>query len=268
MQSGYWQELATTDFQGLDPESTVALLPVAAVEQHGPHLPLATDAIICGAIVERALARLGDRPTLLALPPLSVGHSLEHSSFAGTLTVEAETLLAGWLAVGESVARAGCRKLLILNTHGGQTGLVDLAALRLRASARMLVVRGNYFAFGTPPGLFEHNELAHGIHGGAVETSLMLHLRPELVRQERLDDFRGLNTDMATGNTVLGAEKPVGFGWMSEDLHPAGTVGNATLANADSGRRYLEHIVTRLVTLVEETAATPLSVLDREPAGQ
>jgi len=259
--SGYWQDLTTTDFSGLDAETTIALLPVAAIEQHGPHLPLATDAIINEGLVAETLKQLGERPSVLVLPAMTLGHSLEHTDFAGTLSLEAETVLANWLAVGESVARAGLRKLVILNTHGGQTGLVDLVALRLRVGKNMLVVRGNYFAFGTPPDLFEHNELAHGIHGGAAETSLMLHLRPDLVRSDRLDDFRGLSGEMAGQNLVFGAEKPVGFGWMSQDLHPAGVVGNAKDADAERGAAYLEHLAGRMVTLLGEVADTPLSRL-------
>lgn len=259
--SGFWQDLATTDFDGLDPESTVALLPVAAVEQHGPHLPLATDAIINEAIVAGVLKRLGARPTVLVLPAMPVGHSLEHTDFPGTLSLEAEAVVQNWLAVGESVARAGLRKLVILNTHGGQTGLVDLVALRLRASQKMLVARGNYFSFGTPPGLFERDELAHGLHGGAAETSLMLHVRPDLVRNDRLDDFRGLGAEMAHRNEMFGAEKPAGFGWMSQDLHPSGVVGNARDADAGRGAAYLEHLVGRTLTLLTEVADTPLDTL-------
>lgn len=263
--SGYWQDLTTRDFAALDPEDTVALLPVAAIEQHGPHLPLATDAVICEGIVAESMQRLPDRPTVLVLPALPVGSSLEHTEFAGTLSLDPEILMASWTAVGSSVARAGVRKLVILNSHGGQTGLVDLVALKLRVEWRMLVVRANYFKFGMPEGLFDHDELAHGIHGGATETSLMMHLRPELVRTDQLQDFRGLSRDMAARHTWLGAEKPVGFGWMSQDLHPAGVCGDATLADAERGAVYLSHLADALVTLITELAQTPLSMLDRSP---
>jgi creatinine amidohydrolase len=259
--SGYWQDLTTLDFARLDPEGTIALLPVAAIEQHGPHLPLATDALINAAIVTTALQRLTDQPTVLVLPAMNIGSSLEHTGFAGTLSVDAETVMAGWKAIGASVARAGVRKLVILNTHGGQVALVDLVALALRVEQQMFVARANYFSFGTPPGLFETDELAHGIHGGAVETSLMLHLRPDLVREEAIGNFEGLPGAMASGNRVLGAEKPVGFGWMSQDLHAAGVCGDATRGDAQRGAAYLEHLAGCLVTLLIEIADTPLSVL-------
>ena len=263
--SGYWEDLTTLDFAQLDPEGTIALLPVAAIEQHGPHLPLATDAIINEAIVSESLRRLPDHPIVLVLPAMTFGSSLEHTAYAGTLSVNAETLMASWNAVGASVARAGIRKLAIFNSHGGQTALVDLVALRLRVEQRMLVARVNYFAFGTPPGLFEEDEIAHGIHGGAVETSLMMHLRPELVRQEALQNFHGLGQAMADNKNLLGPEKPVGFGWMSQDLHPAGVCGNAEKADPKSGAAYFDHLSGSLVSLLLEMADTPLSILDRAP---
>lgn len=261
VQSGYWQDLTTRDFAEIDPESVVALLPVAAIEQHGPHLPLATDALINEGIVRGTLSRLPKSPTLLVLPPVNVGHSLEHTDFPGTLSVSLEALLGTWVDIGRSVARAGIRKLVFLNTHGGQRGPVDIAALRLRAECGMLAVRANYFAFGAPSGLFDERELRHGLHGGDAETSLLLHLRPDLVRVDALDAFVGLPEQLASRGTLLGPEKPVGFGWMSQDLHPAGVCGNAAAADADKGEEYLEFIVDALLRLIVEVGETALDVL-------
>jgi len=259
--SGYWQDLTTRDFDRLDAEATVALLPVAAVEQHGPHLPLATDALINAGVVTRALELLPAGPCLLVLPALTIGHSLEHRAYAGTLSAEAESLLALWGQVGASVARSGVRRLILFNSHGGQSALVDLAAVRLRAEHRLFAVRASTFAFGAPEGLFDREELAHGLHGGEVETSLMLHLRPDLVRREALADFHGLPAQMAAAGGLLGPERPVGFGWMSQDLHPAGVCGNAAGADAERGRVLLDHLAGCLVRLVGEVLALPLGVL-------
>ncbi|HET8698144.1 MAG TPA: creatininase family protein [Gammaproteobacteria bacterium] len=261
VQTGYWQDLATTDFARIDPEQTVALLPVAAIEQHGPHLPLSTDAVINDGIVRAALERLPPRPAVLVLPALTVGTSAEHLSFAGTLSLTPDTLAAAWAQIGACVARAGVRKLVIFNTHGGQKTVVDQVALRLRAEHGMLVARASYFALGSPPGLFDAREAVHDIHGGEIETSLMLHLRPDLVRQDELRDFKGLPHELAARNTLLGAEKPIGIGWLSEDLHPAGVCGNAARADAKRGAEHLAWLADRLVTLLGEVAATPLAVL-------
>lgn len=258
MRSGYWQDLTTADFDSLDLSSTVAVLPVAAIEQHGPHLPLSTDAIINAGLIEQMLAILGKTPTVLVMPPLSVGYSLEHTNFPGTLCAEAETLLALWCGIGRDVARVGIRKLAILNTHGGQKALVDLAALRLRAECGIAAARANYFSFGMPEGLFQSDEIAHGIHGGEVETSMMLHLAPELVRKDALRDFASRSSELARSNSMLGIEKPVGIGWLSEDLNTDGVCGNAAGADADRGRQYLEYLARRFVILLEELAALEL----------
>jgi creatinine amidohydrolase len=260
VRSGFWQDCTTADFAGLDAERTVALLPVAAVEQHGPHLPLATDALINEGLVRATLA-LQPAATLFVLPPMTIGLSTEHAAYPGTLTVADHTLADAWTDVGRSVARAGVRKLIILNTHGGQKALVDLVAVRLRAELSMLAVRATYFAFGSPPGLFAGNELAHDIHGGEVETSLLMHLRPDLVRTEALADFRGLPHELAQRHQWLGAEKPIGIGWLSGDLNEAGACGNAARADAKRGAAQLEHLAAALARLVAEVAATPLSIL-------
>jgi len=261
VRSGYWQDLTTTDFGRVDPEATVALLPVAATEQHGPHLPLSTDAVINDAIVRAALERVAGPAALLVLPPQNVGLSPEHTSFAGTLSIRDATLLDAWTDLGRSVARTGVRKLIVFNTHGGQKSLIDLLAMRLRTELGMLTVRATYFAFGALPDLFDPKEIVHDIHGGEVETSLMLHLRPDLVRTSALTDFAGLPHDLGAKNRLLGAEKPVGIGWRAEDLNPAGACGNAGRADGRRGAQHLAYLAERLAALIGEVAATPLTIL-------
>lgn len=263
LRSGNWWCLTTRDFAALDAERTVAILPVAAVEQHGFHLPVATDAVISDGIVDGMLTELADEPDIcvLVLPAQNVGDSLEHTAYAGTLSADSEHLIALWTDIGRSVERAGVRKLVIFNSHGGQVPLIDIVARRLRAELEMLVVRASYFDFGVPPELFADDEIDHGIHGGEVETSLVLHLRPELVRQDALRDFRALTHEMADSHELLGPERPIGFGWMAQDLGEAGVCGNAEAADAVRGAQLLEHLAQRLATLVREVAETPLSIL-------
>ncbi len=251
----FWHNLTTQDFAGLAAERLVALLPVGAIEQHGPHLPLGTDTFLAEALSRAVMQRVPH--DLLVLPTLSIGHSLEHVDYAGTLTIAVEPLLSCWLEVGRSVARAGIRKLLILNAHGGNVPLVQLAALRLRQELGLLVARGNYFAFGQPPGLFDQDELRHGLHGGELETSLMLHLHPALVRRERAPTVTSLAHRLGRDNRQLGVERPVGFGWMGQDLDASGVSGAAARADAERGAALFAHLTGCLTELVGELQALP-----------
>ncbi len=256
--TAFWQDMCTTDFARVDAVRTIALLPVAAVEQHGPHLPLSTDAVINEGIVRLMMQRLPADSSVLVLPALTVGDSLEHTAFKGTLSVDLQALLGLWLSIGHSVARAGVRKLVIFNSHGGQRAHVDQVALRLRMDCGMLVVRAHSFALGVPTGLFDDDELIHGLHGGAVETSVMLHLRPDLVRQDALADFPSTGRTLTARGGVLGLEEAAGLGWMMQDVNLDGACGNATAATASKGERLLDHWADRLVTLLGEVAQHPL----------
>ncbi len=247
----HWQDLTWTDFANL-PARTVAILPVAAIEQHGPHLPVSVDATINAGILARTLEL--SPPNVLALPMQSVGLSVEHIRFAGTLTLSAETLIAVLTDIGRSVARAGVRRLVILNSHGGQPQVVDIVCRRLRAD-RIFAVGCMPGRLGLPPGVtLSRNEQAHGIHGGLVETSLMLHLRPDLVRMEKAIDFRSAWLAKEARNTILSPEGGVGFGWETQDLHPAGALGDAASATAALGAEILEHQASRLVQLLAEVS--------------
>jgi creatinine amidohydrolase len=246
-----WQDLTWADFRAL-PDDAVAVLPVAAVEQHGPHLPVSVDATINAGILARALALLPEGATVLALPMQVVGLSVEHVRFPGTLTLSAETLIAVLTEIGRSVDRAGVRRLVILNTHGGQPQVVDIVCRRLRASD-MFAVNCMASRLGLPPDIvLSPDEQRHGIHGGLVETSLMLHLRPDLVRMDHAADFRSAWLDREAGTLLLAPEGAVGFGWETQDLHPAGALGEAKAATAAMGGAILEYQAERLALLLEE----------------
>lgn len=265
MPSGYWQDMTTLDFAGLDAEATVALLPVGAIEQHGPHLPLATDALIAEELARQVLDLLPEAASVLVLPAQSIGDSGEHAAFAGTLDLEPETLIRAWTEIGRAVRRAGPRKLVILNSHGGQPQAVDIAAQRLRRELDMLVVKANTFRLGLPEGLFDRDELAYGIHAGAIETSVMLHLRPELVRRDRLADFPSLSREMEGSFALLGPGRVASFAWAAQDLNPDGACGDARQASAEKGRAVFNHWARSLAGILEETARFPLSSLRDGP---
>ncbi|MHA1537892.1 MAG: creatininase family protein [Alphaproteobacteria bacterium] len=260
-----WRELTTEDFAGLDAETTLALLPLAAIEQHGAHLPLSTDADIADGVIARTVERLTGDFELLILPRLDIGLSPEHADFPGTLTLEPETMIAVLREIGAGVADAGLRKLVLFNTHGGQSRILDIAAQALRRSRKMLVVSVNLYRLWRAGELFAEEEIRHGIHAGALETSIMLHLRPDLVRREAIADNPSLSAGMASDYRRLAPFGEVGFGWQTQDLNPTGAVGDARLASAEAGKKLVEQAALAASELLGEVARLPLSTLKDRP---
>lgn len=246
-----WVDMTTTEFARLPPE-TIAVLPVAAVEQHGPHLPVYVDACLNAGIVERAAAMLPEDLPVTFLPMQPVGKSNEHLAFPGTLSLSMDTIVGLWTDIAESVARAGVRKLVILNSHGGQPQVAQIVAREMRVRRRMLVVCANSFDLGMPEGAFSVEELRHGIHGGAYETSMMLALRPDLVQMEKAEDFVPLSVLMARDFRFLSPEGTAQFGWQTQDLHASGACGNALEADEAHGRDCLAMQAEALVALLGE----------------
>jgi creatinine amidohydrolase len=259
--SRYWQDLTTKEFASLDAERTIAVLPVGAVEQHGPHLPVWVDSAINYGIVERAVPKIPDDLSVLVLPLMPVGKSDEHMAFPGTLSLSAETLIRVWTEIGESIHRTGIRKLVLFNSHGGQPQIMDIVARDLRVRLKMFVVTCSWFSTGLPPGLFPPSEVEHGIHGGAIETSMMLHLRPDLVRQAERRKFDSLSIEMAQEFKYLTPEGKVGFGWQTQDLNLFGACGDATDADAARGGALVDHAARCLVELLGEVDRFPLDAL-------
>jgi creatinine amidohydrolase len=254
-----WSTFTTRDFS----PDRIAVLPVAAVEQHGPHLPVGVDTLIAEAYLARVRAMLPKESAAVFLPVQAVGASDEHRAFPGTLTLSPQTALAAFIEIGESVARAGIRKLVIVNSHGGNTALIDLAARQLRVRRDMLAVHCSWGRFGYQAGLFPDAELTHGIHGGEIETSIMLAAYPQLVRREKIADFRPATYAMERDLAWLRADVPVGFGWMTQDLHASGAVGDASRATAEKGGAALDHGARAFVALLDDVARFDLT----KPAG-
>jgi len=260
-----WCEMTSADFAHVDPDRWVAVLPVGAVEQHGPHLPLMVDAAINIAILDRALARTPAALPVTALPTMWVGRSEEHLEYPGTLTLSAETLRRQWYELGSSVARAGVRKLLIFNSHGGQIQVGQIVARQLRIDHDMFVAAVSWPQLGLPDGLIDADERRHGIHAGAVETSLMLALHPEHVRMGEAADFTPLTERAGDDFPILMGLGAAGFGWQAQDLHPAGAAGDAARADAVTGEAVLDHVAGRLVALFDEMVRWPLAHLKDGP---
>ncbi len=262
----HWQDLCWRDFSSL-PAQTIAVMPVAAIEQHGPHLPLSVDATINAGVLERALRIAGADTSVLALPMQSVGLSVEHVRFPGTLTLSAETLIAVLAEIGRSVRRAGVRRLVFLNSHGGQPQVIDIVARKLRAEG-LFAVNCHWSRLGLPESVTPNDvELRHGIHGGLVETSIMLHLRPDLVCMDRASDFRSAWLEREATNSVLTPEGMVGFGWETQDLNPAGALGNAAAARAETGAAILDHAAARFAQLLDEVRKLDVETWMRSEPG-
>lgn len=265
----YWHEMASTDFKGADTASWIAVLPVGAIEQHGPHLPLATDMLIGEHLLEAALAMMPDDVPVTALPFQAVGKSNEHISSPGTLTLSWRTALQAWIEIGESVHRAGVRKLIVVNSHGGNAALVDIVAQELRVRLDMLVVAASWMRLGVPEGLFGGEERAYGIHGGDIETSLMLHFRPDLVGRARAGNFRSNEQDFRNDFKTLRAHGPVSFGWKAQDLNAKGVVGDAAAATAGKGRALAAFQAAAFVDLCKDVHGFDIARLwraDEEPS--
>jgi len=262
--SRFWAELSTRDFEAARASGlaarTVAVLPVAATEQHGPHLPLAVDATLLQGVIDAALPQLAAELPVLFLPPQAVGLSTEHRSYPGTLTLSPATLLALWTELGECVARAGVRKLLLLNGHGGNVAPMDIVARELRQRCGLLVYSSSWFGLPLPEhvhGLFTPEEHRFGIHGGEIETSMMLHLAPRQVHMAHAQRWRSASQDRAERHALLGNGRSAKMGWAIEDYHPAGAVGNAAAATAEKGRAVLEAAGQALAQLLAELDRLP-----------
>lgn len=266
--SRLWADLVTTDFDHMALPRAIAVLPLAATEQHGPHLPLSVDTDLVNGVLAASLAHLPTDLPVFFLPTQALGYSPEHSAFAGTLTLKAETLMRVWTEIAESVAATGVRKLLLLNSHGGQVGLLDLVARDLRARLGMLVYSANWFdlplklASGEDAAaLFSAQEWRFGVHAGAVETSMMLALRPEQVRMAAAQHFHSSAQTRAAHFPILGNGRSAKLAWQMQDYNPHGAAGDAAAAHADKGQALLQAAGLALAQLLVEIDRLPADTL-------
>ena len=260
-----WLEMTAEDFACGEPSRWIAVLPIAAIEQHGPHLPLGTDSFIAEAYLARVRERLPAQLPVSFLPLQQIGTSNEHRAFPGTLTLSAETLLRSLGEIATSLHRTGIRRLVIINSHGGNTEVMGLVARELRVRLSMLVVTASWHRLGYPQGLFTHEELIHGIHAGEIETSLMLAGRPDVVRPENAKRFASAACAMEQEFRQLRLDDPAGFGWMTQDLNPTGAIGDAAAATAGKGAAALDHGARAFVALLNEVDRFDLARLADGP---
>lgn len=269
--SRWWAEVSAHDFakaqgSGLAAD-TVAVLPVGAVEQHGPHLPLGVDAMLIEGVVQEALPQLPTSVPVLFLPPQNIGFSVEHSNYAGTLSLSPATMITLWTELGACVARAGIKKLLLLNGHGGQVSMMDIVARELRIQHGLLVYSASWFGLVDDAAnqQFCAHEHRFGVHGGEVETSMLLHLAPQTVHMDRAMNFASTSEDRAGKYRWIGNGRSAKLGWAMEDYNPAGAAGNAAAATAERGAAMVKSSAQGLVELLQEIHDLPLSTVQNQP---
>jgi creatinine amidohydrolase len=264
--SRHWSDHTTSAIAGMDRDRLIAILPVAATEQHGPHLPISTDQCILEGVVAATVPKMPASLPALFLPTAAFGKSNEHSRYPGTVTLSATTLIALWMDIGASVARSGVKKLVLFNSHGGQMSVMDIVTRDLREKHGIMVVASNWYTLGLPEGMFTAREIEHGIHAGDIETSVMMALVPQFVKMAERRDFRSLTEDMAEQYKYLSITPRGKVGWQTQDLNPMGAAGDATRATAERGQRVIDHVSSRFVELLQEVDGYDLGRLRNEPA--
>ncbi len=243
-------DLTLRQVDGIDHHGAVLVQPIGAIEQHGPHLPLCTDALRAERAVDLALDRLGADVPVWSLPTLSYGKSVEHAGLGATVALTSATLAAVCLELGRSLAASGFRKLAFVNGHGGQPGLLESVARDIRLASGLQVFPINLGALGVPDGVEPSSP--YDIHAGRQETSIMLALAPELVHPEWAvagdGDVAGLYAD----RRHLTLEGAVPTAWLTRDLTSTGVIGDPSGASAAEGRRIIDHRVTALAAALTE----------------
>ncbi len=259
----HFAEMGEPFIQGADTSDWIAVLPLGATEQHGPHLPPDTDWMIAEGVVNATIKKLPLTMPVTFLPVEKVGYSIEHTNRPGVQTMAFDEAIHRWVNIGKSLNDLGIRKFVMFNAHGGNSPLMTIVATELRAKYRMLAVATSWTRFGYPAGILSDQEKAFGIHGGEVETSVMLALRPDLVNMSEARDFPSLQYEMNRTAKHLRAYGPHAFGWMATDLNPNGVTGHAKQGDAYNGARMIDHAAEGFVELLDDVMKFDVTRFDR-----
>ena len=242
-----WKEIAEMP----DKENVVIIQPIGAIEQHGHHLPIAVDSAISLGVLGKALEKLEDRVAAYALPCLYYGKSNEHYGFPGTVTLSAETLLSLIKEVAASIYKAGFRKLILMNSHGGQPQIMEIAARDIHQENPDFDVFP-FFTWRVPnitKSLLSPEELEYGIHAGDAETSLMLALLPEQVKMDLAVKEYPQNLPQ---DSLLTMEGKLPFAWLTKEISDTGVIGDATIASKEKGNKILASLAEGWVLAIED----------------
>jgi len=239
----------------------IAVLPLGAHEQHGPHLPFETDTLIAEGLVTRLIPALPASLPVTFLPVEPVGYSIEHMDVAGTKTLRFDETVHRWLGIAEELHGKGIRKLVLLNAHGGNSPLLTIVATEARVRFGMLAVATSWTRFDQPEGWIAPEDKAIDIHGGDIETSVMLALYPDRVDMAKAENFGSRQSDFAGNFKHLRAYGRHAFGWKMSDLNQKGVAGNAAHATAERGEQLITHAVKGIIELLEDVAKFDAGIL-------
>lgn len=249
------------EIQAADTSDWIAVLPLGAHEQHGPHLPFETDTIIAKGMACALAERLPQDLPVTFLPTEPVGYSIEHMDFEGSKTLTFDEAVKRWVRIGEKLNSQGIRKMMILNAHGGNSPLMTIVATELRVRFNMLCVATSWTRFIVAGDVVSHEEKAYGIHGGDIETSVVLALAPKTVDMDKAENFSNYQETLSQENKYLRAYGPHAFGWKAQDLNAQGVNGDAIAATAAKGEALIAQAANGLAELIDEMNRFDVSIL-------
>ena len=246
-----WESLSAPQFRALS-GPVVAVLPLGATEQHGPHLATSVDSDLVEAVLART--SVPEETCVLVLPTLKITKSAEHDRHPGTLSLSGDTLLAVLRDIAASVRRAGVERLCLFNGHGGNTALLEMAVREMRITHEMIAVHCSWFGFAETAGLIAPDALAVDLHAGDTETSAMLAAAPDRVDMALAENFRPAMCDWPEAWIGLTgqAARP---GWIIDDLNGQGACGDATAATAEKGEALLQSAARNFGEFLQEFAS-------------
>ena len=248
MLTNFWEELTTNEIKKIN-RKTVLIFPFSSIEQHGPHLPLNTDKKILEGILLEFNKKYSSNKYII-MPEVYFGSASEHSNFEGTISIDSLEFISHSLSILKNVCKLKFKNILLLNSHGGQISHIDIIAKELKSEFNINIVKGNYFLFDQFKGIISTKEKEFGYHGGDFETSIMLYLFPNLVRQSKISKHK-LSPDYLSSKTIS-YEKNIKKTWLTNELSKSGIIGDPTNANAVKGKKIVDKVVIFLKKIIIE----------------
>ncbi len=248
MLTNFWEELTTNEIKKLN-RKIVLIFPFSSIEQHGPHLPLNTDKKILEGILLKFNKKYNSSKYLI-MPEIHFGSAAEHTDFDGTINIDSVEFISHSLSILENVCKLKFKNILLLNSHGGQISHIDIIAKELKSEFNINIVKGTYFLFDQFKGIISSKEKDFGYHGGEFETSIMLYLFPNLVRQSKIFKHK-LSPDYLSSK-FISYEKNIKKAWLTRELSKNGIIGDPTNASTIKGRKIVEKVIICLKKIINE----------------